>query len=95
LGDPESGKSTRSPWRDWLTRITGDSPATVPAVPERRDSERRAQDAEIAKLEGDAGAKHMIGEHSDLVCEVGMPGEAAVTDIDTPEALAAWRARST
>ena len=50
---------------------------------------------EIAKLEGDAGAKHMIGEHSDVVCEVEMPGEAAVTDIDTPEALAAWRARTT
>jgi molybdenum cofactor cytidylyltransferase len=48
---------------------------------------------EIAKLAGDAGAKHLIGEHGDLVCEVEMPGDAAVTDIDTPEALAAWRAR--
>ena len=50
---------------------------------------------EIAKLSGDSGAKHLIGEHADLVCEVEMAGEAAVTDIDTPEALAAWRARST
>ncbi len=49
---------------------------------------------EIAKLSGDSGAKHLIGEHADLVCEVEMAGEAAVTDIDTPEALAAWRARS-
>jgi molybdenum cofactor cytidylyltransferase len=49
---------------------------------------------EMAKLAGDSGAKHMIGEHADLVCEVEMAGEAAVTDIDTPEALAAWRARS-
>ncbi len=49
---------------------------------------------EMAKLAGDAGAKHLIGEHADLVCEVEMAGEAAVTDIDTPEALAAWRARS-
>jgi molybdenum cofactor cytidylyltransferase len=49
---------------------------------------------EIAKLSGDSGAKHLIGEHADLVCEVEMTGEAAVTDIDTPEALAAWRARS-
>ncbi|HYC65710.1 MAG TPA: molybdopterin-binding/glycosyltransferase family 2 protein [Reyranellaceae bacterium] len=48
---------------------------------------------EIAKLEGDSGAKHLIGEHGDLVCEVEMAGDAAVTDIDTPEALAAWRAR--
>ena len=49
---------------------------------------------EMAKLSGDSGAKHLIGEHADLVCEVEMTGEAAVTDIDTPEALAAWRARS-
>ncbi|MFO1083825.1 MAG: molybdopterin-binding/glycosyltransferase family 2 protein [Reyranellaceae bacterium] len=50
---------------------------------------------EIARLTGDSGAKHLIGEHADLVCEVEMSGEAAITDIDTPEALAAWRARST
>ena len=50
--------------------------------------------AGMAGLSGDSGAKHMIGEHADLVCEVEMAGEAAVTDIDTPEALAAWRARS-
>ena len=50
---------------------------------------------EMAKLSGDSGAKHLIGEHADLVCEVEMAGEAAITDIDTPEALAAWRARST
>ena len=49
---------------------------------------------EMAKLSGDSGAKHLIGEHADLVCEVEMAGEAAITDIDTPEALAAWRARS-
>ena len=48
---------------------------------------------EMAKLSGDSGAKHLIGEHADLVCEVEMTGEAAITDIDTPEALAAWRAR--
>lgn len=49
---------------------------------------------EMSALSGDSGAKHLIGEHADLVCEVEMAGEAAVTDIDTPEALAAWRARS-
>jgi molybdenum cofactor cytidylyltransferase len=47
--------------------------------------------AEISKIAGDTGAKHLIGEHSDLVCEVEMTGDAAITDIDTPEALAAWR----
>ena len=50
--------------------------------------------AEIAKIAGDTGAKHLIGEHADLVCEVEMKGEGAITDIDTPEALAAWRTRS-
>jgi molybdenum cofactor cytidylyltransferase len=49
---------------------------------------------EMIKLSGDSGAKHLIGEHADLVCEVEMTGEAAITDIDTPEALAAWRVRS-
>jgi molybdenum cofactor cytidylyltransferase len=48
----------------------------------------------MTQLSGDSGAKHLIGEHADLVCEVEMSGEAAVTDIDTPEALAAWQARS-
>ena len=50
---------------------------------------------EMVTLSGDSGAKHLIGEHADLVCEVEMAGAAAITDIDTPEALAAWRARST
>jgi len=50
--------------------------------------------AEIAQVSGDTGAKRLIGEHADLVCEVEMTGHAAITDIDTPEALAAWRARS-
>ena len=47
---------------------------------------------EMVTLSGDSGAKHLIGEHADLVCEVEMAGAAAITDIDTPEALAAWRA---
>lgn len=50
--------------------------------------------AEMTQVSGDTGARHLIGEHADLVCEVEMTGEAAITDIDTPEALAAWRARA-
>jgi molybdenum cofactor cytidylyltransferase len=50
--------------------------------------------SEMVTLSGDSGAKHLIGEHADLVCEVEMTGEAAITDIDTPEALAAWRERT-
>ena len=49
---------------------------------------------EMTMLSGDSGAKHLIGEHADLVCEVAMTGQAALTDIDTPDALLAWRARS-
>src|ERR1043165_8545861 len=49
--------------------------------------------AEMTKVSGDTGAKHLSGEYADRVCEVEMTGEAAITDIDTPEALAAWRAR--
>jgi molybdenum cofactor cytidylyltransferase len=45
--------------------------------------------AEMADLAGDVGAKHLIGEHADLVAEVAMPDDAILTDIDTPEALAA------
>ena len=55
---------------------------------------RAASSPRWPRLAGDTGAKHLIGEHADLVCEVEMAGEAAITDIDTPEALAAWRARS-
>ncbi len=42
MGDTESGKPARSPWRDWLARVTGDGGLTEPSVTERRDSERRS-----------------------------------------------------
>ena len=42
MGDQEPGKPTRSPWRDWLARVTGNGGLTQPAIPERRDSERRS-----------------------------------------------------
>jgi molybdenum cofactor cytidylyltransferase len=34
-------------------------------------------------------AKHLIGEHAELVAEVEMDDDAILVDIDTPEALAA------
>ncbi len=40
---------------------------------------------EMRDLKGDVGAKHLIGEHEDAVCEVPMPDDAPLTDIDTPE----------
>ncbi|MBV9859584.1 MAG: molybdopterin-binding/glycosyltransferase family 2 protein [Alphaproteobacteria bacterium] len=44
--------------------------------------------AEMAELAGDVGAKHLIGEHAELVAEVEMETDAVLVDIDTPEALA-------
>jgi molybdenum cofactor cytidylyltransferase len=45
--------------------------------------------AAMVNLAGDVGAKHLIGENADLVAEVAMSDDAVLTDIDTPEALAA------
>jgi len=42
---------------------------------------------EMAALAGDVGAKHLIGEHAELVAEVEMDDDAVLVDIDTPEAL--------
>lgn len=47
--------------------------------------------AELQTLKGDTGAKHLIGEHADAVCEVPMPDDASLRDIDTPEELARRR----
>jgi molybdenum cofactor cytidylyltransferase len=44
---------------------------------------------EMAELAGDVGAKHLIGEHAELVCEVEMDSDGVLVDIDTPDALAA------
>jgi molybdenum cofactor cytidylyltransferase len=43
--------------------------------------------SEMRELRGDVGAKHLIGEHEDAVCEVPMPDEAVLKDIDTPDDL--------
>lgn len=44
---------------------------------------------EMQALAGDVGARHLIGEHVDLVAEIVMPDDAILVDVDTPEALAA------
>ena len=44
---------------------------------------------EMSKLAGDVGARHLIGEYGELVCEVVMADDAVLIDVDTPEALAA------
>jgi len=47
---------------------------------------------ELMAVEGDIGARHLIGRYSEAVVEVPLAGTAALTDIDTPEALEAVRA---
>jgi molybdenum cofactor cytidylyltransferase len=48
---------------------------------------------DIARIEGDVGAKSLIGAYGELVCEVEAADDAPLVDIDTPEALEAYRAR--
>lgn len=48
---------------------------------------------EMAELAGDVGAKHLIGEHAELVAEIEMDTDGVLVDIDTPEALAELRGR--
>ncbi|MBU0723395.1 MAG: molybdopterin-binding/glycosyltransferase family 2 protein [Alphaproteobacteria bacterium] len=47
---------------------------------------------EMAALAGDVGAKHLIGEHADLIVEVEMAEDGVLIDIDTPDALTRYRA---
>jgi molybdenum cofactor cytidylyltransferase len=43
--------------------------------------------AELAALDGDIGARHLIARHSEAVAEVAVEGNGAFLDIDTPAAL--------
>ena len=51
--------------------------------------------AEMQEIEGDTGARHLIGEYPEVVCEVAMDetgaGQGVLVDVDTPEALAALK----
>jgi molybdenum cofactor cytidylyltransferase len=42
---------------------------------------------ELMALEGDVGARHLIGRYSEAVTEVPVTDAAAFVDVDTPEAL--------
>jgi molybdenum cofactor cytidylyltransferase len=48
---------------------------------------------EMMAIEGDIGAKHLMSVHDELVCEVEAEDDSPLIDIDTPEALTAYRAR--
>ncbi|HSR73179.1 MAG TPA: nucleotidyltransferase family protein, partial [Kiloniellales bacterium] len=51
--------------------------------------------AEMQEISGDIGARHLIGQYPEVVCEVAMDdlpdGEGILTDIDTPDALTRLR----
>ena len=47
--------------------------------------------AMIAAIAGDTGARALLGEYADEVCEVEMSDSGVLLDIDTPEALAELR----
>ncbi|HEU0070854.1 MAG TPA: molybdopterin-binding/glycosyltransferase family 2 protein [Alphaproteobacteria bacterium] len=48
----------------------------------------RAYFAEMAKVQGDVGARHLIGSYPEAVAEVAMTDDGVLLDIDEPAALA-------
>ncbi len=47
---------------------------------------------DLMTVEGDVGARHLIGRYAEAVAEVPVEGAAVLTDVDTPEALEAVKA---
>ena len=48
--------------------------------------------ADLMTLQGDVGARHLIGSHAEAVTELPASGSAVLTDVDTPDALVTVRA---
>ena len=67
----------------------------VPSIDGRRGNPvvwARRFFAELMAVTGDIGARHLIGQYAEAVVEVPLKGEAALTDVDTPESLSAVKA---
>jgi molybdenum cofactor cytidylyltransferase len=47
---------------------------------------------DLMSIQGDVGARHLIGNYAEAVVEVPVSGDAALTDVDTPESLSAVKA---
>jgi molybdenum cofactor cytidylyltransferase len=47
---------------------------------------------DLTAIQGDIGARHLIGSYAEAVIEVPVAGDAALTDVDTPESLSAVKA---
>jgi molybdenum cofactor cytidylyltransferase len=64
--------------------------AVVPTIDGRRGNPvlwARRFFPDLMAIEGDVGARHLIDRYGEAVVEVPVSGKAALTDIDTPEAL--------
>jgi molybdenum cofactor cytidylyltransferase len=48
--------------------------------------------SDLMGIEGDVGARHLIGRYTEAVAEVPVDGKAALVDVDTPEALSGIKA---
>ncbi len=48
---------------------------------------------ELARLTGDEGARSILARHAALICLIALPDQHALTDLDTPEDWASWRAK--
>lgn len=47
---------------------------------------------DLLTVEGDVGARHLIGQYAEAVVEVPVTGKGAFADVDTPDALSAAKA---
>lgn len=47
---------------------------------------------DLMAVQGDIGARHLIGTYAEAVVEVPVKGDAALTDVDTPESFSAVKA---
>jgi molybdenum cofactor cytidylyltransferase len=47
---------------------------------------------DLMSVQGDIGARHLIGSYAEAVVEIPVTGAAALTDVDTPESLLAVKA---
>jgi molybdenum cofactor cytidylyltransferase len=67
----------------------------VPSIDGRRGNPvvwSRRFFGDLMAITGDIGARHLIGQYAEAVVEVPLAGDAALTDIDTPESLVAVKA---
>lgn len=78
--DPEEGRAI-------VRAVSADGTGGHPVLFGRRFFEA------LRGLEGDRGARAILAEHPEFVTDVTLSGRAAETDLDTPEAWEAWRAR--